>query len=122
VAKNDEKVVIMATHGPDDPELATIPFVMAAAAVACDMEVVMGFQGDGCRLVQKGVAEKVTAPEFAPLKGLIDDVRELGGKFLVCSPCVKSRHIEDELVEGAEVVAAARFVTELSSAGTSLVY
>ena len=70
----------------------------------------------------KGVAEKVTAPEFAPLKGLIDDVRELGGKFLVCSPCVKSRHIEDELVEEAEVVAAARFVTELSSAGTSLVY
>lgn len=122
MAKNEDKLVIMATHGPEDQELASIPFVMAAAAVASDMEVVMGFQGEGCRLVQKGVAEKVAAPEFAPLKGLLDDVRELGGKLLVCSPCVKSRHIEDELVEGAEVVAAARFVSEVGSAGTTLVY
>ena len=122
MAKNDDKVVIMATHGPDDRELASIPFVMAAAAVASDLEVVMGFQGEGCRLVQKGVAEKISAPEFAPLKGLLDDVHELGGKFFVCGPCVKSRHIEDELVDGAEVVAAARFVSEISSAGTTLVY
>jgi predicted peroxiredoxin len=60
-----EKLVIMVTHGPDDPELATIPFVMAGAAVASDVDVVMGFQGDGCRLVQKGVADTVTAPRPA---------------------------------------------------------
>ena len=34
-----EKLVIMVTHGPDEPELATIPFVMAGAAVASDVEV-----------------------------------------------------------------------------------
>ncbi len=28
-----EKLVILATHGPEDPERATIPFVMACAAV-----------------------------------------------------------------------------------------
>jgi len=76
-----EKLVIMVTHGPEDPELATIPFVMAGAAVASDVEVVMGFQGDGCRLVQKGVADSVTAPEFAPLSGLLDSVREFGGRL-----------------------------------------
>ena len=43
---------IMVTHGPDDPELATIPFVMAGAAVASDVEVVMGFQGNGVLLVK----------------------------------------------------------------------
>ncbi len=43
----NEKLVIMATHGPDDPELATIPFVMACAALASDVAVVMGFQADG---------------------------------------------------------------------------
>ena len=86
-----EKLVIMVTHGPEEPELATIPFVMAGAAVASDVDVVMGFQGDGCRLVQKGVADTVTAPEFAPLSELLDAVRELGGQRPVRSRCVPSR-------------------------------
>lgn len=118
-----EKLVIMVTHGPDEPELATIPFVMAGAAVASDVEVVMGFQGDGCLLCIKGEAEKIAAPEFAPLKGLLDSVLEFGGKLLVCTPCVKNRGIAPEdLVEGAELVAAARFVAEVTSATNSLVY
>jgi predicted peroxiredoxin len=119
---DQEKLVIMVTHGPDEPELATIPFAMAGAAVASDVEVVMGFQGEGCRLVQKGVAETVSAADFAPLAGLIDSIRELGGQFLVCGPAVTSRGIEDELIEGAEVCAAARFVAEITSATNSLVY
>jgi len=118
-----EKLVIMVTHGPDEPELATIPFAMAGAAVASDVEVVMGFQGDGCLLVKKGVAESVAAPEFAPLGGLLESIVELGGKLLVCSPCVKSRGLgEDDLVDGTEIVAAARFVAEITTATNSLVY
>jgi predicted peroxiredoxin len=119
----EEKLVIMVTHGPEDAELATIPFVMAGAAVASDVAVVMGFQAEGVRLVQEGIAEKVEAPEFTPLAKLIADIRELGGTFLVCGPCIKSRQIPPEaLIEGAEVVAAARFVAEITSATNSLVY
>lgn len=118
-----EKLVIMVTHGPGEPELAVLPFALAGAAVASDVDVVMGFQGDGCLLVKKGVAEGVTAPEFAPLGDLLDTIRELGAQLLVCSPCVKSRGLsEDDLVEGTEIVAAARFVAEITSATQSLVY
>ncbi|HEX2755222.1 MAG TPA: DsrE family protein [Candidatus Limnocylindrales bacterium] len=119
---DQEKLVIVATHGPDDPERATIPFVMACAALASDVAVVMGFQADGVRLVQQGEAEKVQAPEFPPLAKLLDDFRELGGTLLVCSPCVKSRGISESLVPGAEIVAAARFVAEVTSATNALVY
>ncbi len=118
-----EKLVFMATHGPEDPELATVPFVMAAAALASDVEVVMGFQGPAVELVRCGIAETVQAPEFPPLAKLLADVRDLGGKLLVCGPCVKSRAITPaDLVEGAEVVAAGRFVAEITSATNSLVY
>ena len=58
---NAEKLVFMVTHGPADPELATIPFVMAAAALASDVAVVMGFQGDAVELVKAGVAETIEA-------------------------------------------------------------
>jgi predicted peroxiredoxin len=117
-----EKLVIMATHGPDDPERATIPFVMACAALASDVEVVMGFQADGVRLVPQSEAETVQAPDFPPLTKLLADFRELGGTLLVCAPCVKSRGITESLVPGAEIVAAARFVAEVTSATSSLVY
>jgi uncharacterized protein len=118
-----EKLVVMVTHGPEDPEIATIPFAMAGAAVASDVEVVMGFQGEGCELVKKGVAETIHADEFAPLGELLETVKEMGGQLLVCSPCIKKRHLsENDLVDGAEIVAAGRFVAEVTSATNSLVY
>jgi predicted peroxiredoxin len=117
-----EKLVIMVTHGPTDPERATIPFVMACAALASDVEVVLGFQADGVCLVHKGEAETVQAPEFPPLSKLLKDFTELGGTMLVCSPCVKSRGIADALISGAEIVAAGRFVAEVTSATNALVY
>jgi len=119
-----EKLVFMVTRGPGEMELATIPFVMAAAALASDVGVVLGFQGDGVELVRTGVAETVAAPGFPPLKKLLDDVRELGGLLLVCGPCINSRGITapDDLVDGTEVVAAGRFIAEITSATNSLVY
>jgi uncharacterized protein len=118
-----EKLVFMVTHGPDHPEHVTIPFVMAAAALASDVEAVLGFQADGVELMKAGVAETIDAAGFPPLAKLLADVRELGGTFLVCNPCLTSRGITpDQLVEGAEVVAAARFVAEVTSATNALTY
>lgn len=116
------KLVILATHGPATPELATIPFVMACAALASDVDVVIGFQGDGVSLMHRGEADAVQAPHFPPLAKLLADFRELGGKALVCSPCAKSRGIDEELMDGTELVAAGRFVAEVMSAKTCLTY
>ena len=118
-----EKLVLMVTHGPDEAELATIPFVMAGAALASDIAIVMGFQGDAVRLAVKGVADGIAAPEFQPLGKLLADVQALGGQLLVCSPCMKSRGITPaDLVDGAEVVAAGRFIAEITSSTNVLTY
>ena len=119
----NEKLVFMVLHGPDEPEHATIPFVMAGAALASDVEVVIGFQADGVELGRDGGVDSVEAAGFPPLAKLLADFRELGGLLLVCGPCLKSRGITpDDLVDGAEVVAAGRFVAEITSATNSLVY
>jgi len=120
---DNEKLVFMVTHGPDEPELATIPFVMAGAAVASDVDVVMGFQGEGCLLMKQGVAEAIEVPSFTPVRELLKTIQEFGGKLLVCTPCLKNRGLtQDDLVEGAEMVAAGRFVAEVTSATNCLVY
>jgi uncharacterized protein len=117
-----EKLVILATHGPESPELATIPFVMACAALASEVHVVMGFQGNAVCLMHQGEADTVEAPGFPPLAKLVKDFAELGGESLVCGPCAKSREIEGSLIDGAEIVAAGRFVAEITSARATLTY
>jgi uncharacterized protein involved in oxidation of intracellular sulfur len=118
-----EKLVFMVLHGPSHPEHATIPFVMGCAALASDVEVVLGFQADGVEIVQRGRIGGLEAAGFPSLQKLIDDFRELGGTMLVCGPCLKGREIATEdLIDGAEVVAAGRFVAEITSATNSLVY
>ena len=108
-----EKLVFMVVHGPDHPEHVTIPFVMAVAALASEVQVVIGLQADGVELgVKGGRAESIAAEGFPPLAKLMNDYRELGGKLLICNPCMKSRGIDPatRIVENDEVVAAARFV------------
>ena len=123
MAGESKKLFIMVTNGPENPELATIPFVMATAAQAGDIEVVMGFQGNGSMLTVKCISDHVAASGFPKLSGLIETYLEAGGKMYVCGPCVGSRQInEEELVEGAEIVGAATFVSESLSANQSLIY
>jgi predicted peroxiredoxin len=117
------KLVFMVTHGPDDPERATIPFAMAVAAQSAGIEVVMGFQVEGALLLKKGVADSIAAIGFVPLKELIDIYRAGGGKFYACGPCVASRHImPDDFIEGATVVNAPTFIEQFVTANNVLVY
>jgi predicted peroxiredoxin len=124
MTEKNGKLILMCTHGPEDPERATIPFVMATAAQASDVDVVIGFQANGVLLIRKGLAEHVFAAGFPPLKELLDIYIENGGKLLVCGPCVKSRQIkpEEEFILGATVVNAATFVKECTEATNVLVY
>jgi predicted peroxiredoxin len=124
MAEKKEKLILMCTHGPEDPERATIPFVMATTAQASDVEVVLGFQASGVLLITRGIAQHVFAAGFPPLKELLDIYLENGGKFLVCGPCVKSRQIDpqNEFIEGAVVVNAATFVKECAEATNVMVY
>jgi uncharacterized protein len=119
-----KKLFIMCTHGAEDPERATIPFVLATTAQAMDVEVVMGFQAEGVTLAAKGVAERIAAPSFPPLKDLVAAYREAGGKFLVCGPCLASRKIDpkNDFVENATVVNAATFIAECIEATQVLNY
>lgn len=124
MAENDsEKIIIFVTHGGEEPEMATVPFVVGNAALAMDVPVTVILQGAGVTLMKKGCYEHVFAAGFDPLKKLVDSFREFGGKILVCIPCIESRKItEDMLVEGAELGKAARVVQEVLEAKAVLNY
>jgi uncharacterized protein involved in oxidation of intracellular sulfur len=88
-----------------------------------DVEAVVALQGDAVWLGMKGTADHVFAGGLPPLKALLEGFLELGGRLLVCSPCIQHRHIAPEdLVEGGKVVAAAALTSEILSAKAVLNY
>lgn len=119
-----EKLAIVCTHGPEDPERATIPFVLATAAQASNVEVVMGFQVTGILLAQKGMADHVFASGFPPLKELVEAYIEAGGELFLCGPCVSSRKLDPatDFIQGSKVVNAATFVKVFTEATNVLNY
>lgn len=108
-----ERILIVTTHGPEDPERATFPFVIANAALVLDVEVSIALQGVSVLLAMKEQASHVFAGGLPPLGDLLKSFLDQGGKLLVCTPCVNERKITKEmLIEGSELVAAARVVQE----------
>lgn len=116
-----EGVVIIATHAGEDPDRATFPFVMGNAALATDEKAIVVLMGTGVFLAKKGYAESVHGTGFDPLKKLIDSFLELGGRILVCSPCIKGRNIDQsELIDKSEVIAGATVIAESCKANAVL--
>ncbi len=118
-----DKLVYIVTVGGESPEKATLPFVMANAALAMDAEAVIVLQSTGVFLAQKGYGEHIFAAGLAPFSDLMEAFREDGGRLLVCVPCMRERKLEQEdMIEGVELVAAAAITKELLSASNVLVY
>lgn len=118
-----EKIVYIVTYGPDDPEKATFPFTLAVGALTMDVEATVVLQGPAVYLAKKGILEHVSACGLQPLKKLVDTFLEMGGKLLVCQPCIKERKIEEkDLIEGARTTGAAEVTQEILGAKATLVY
>lgn len=117
-----EKIVAIATHGPEDPERASLPFVVTNAALAMDVPATVVLQGTAVLLAQQGVGAHIFAPGLPPFSTLLQSFLDQGGKLLVCTPCVKERKLEDHLVPGGELVAAARVVQECLESSAVLSY
>ena len=118
-----KKLVIIGTHAEENPDKATIPFVVGNAALAMATEVVVILQTTAVYLALKGYADHVHAAGFPPLSELLAVYFESGGKLMVCSPCIQARKIEPaDLIAQATVIAGATLVAESLAADAVLSY
>ncbi|RUM87453.1 MAG: sulfur reduction protein DsrE [Thermodesulfatator sp.] len=118
-----KKLVVVVTHGLDDPEKATLALVVANAALTMDVQVTVVFQGKGVMCCTKGMYEHIVAPGLKPLQELVDNLPKLGAKMFVCIPCIEERKIsKEQLVEGCELVKAGKLINEVMRADQVMVY
>ena len=114
------RFIAQATHGQDDPERATLPFIVANVAASAEQEAIVLLTIDGVWLATKGYADEIHHPGMQPLREVIESLLASGGQIWACGACTKPRGITDEhLIEGARIISAVEFVAELAS-GTPL--
>jgi uncharacterized protein involved in oxidation of intracellular sulfur len=124
MAEKEEKILYITTYAGEDPEKASMPFVMACAALAMDIKATVALQGNAVYLANKGYVDTMLpGGGFPPMKELLASFLELGGQLKVCVPCIKERNIdESELVEGAQTTAAGALNLEAIEANAVMVY
>src|ERR1700758_5874236 len=117
------KFCVSLTSAKNDPDKATIAFVVANAAVASDKQTLVFLSTEGVRLSQQGYADDIREEGFAPLKELMENFAKAGGTMYVCSPCFKKRKLdENNLVAGASIVGGAKLVEFLSDGSPCVTY
>ncbi len=117
------KLMISITHAKDNPDKATVGFVVANASGASGVETVVFLSTDGVYLSQAGYADDIHEEGFAPLKQLIADFAETGGTIWVCSPCFKKRALDaNNLIDAATIVGGAKAVEFLTTGASCITY
>ncbi|MDX9862049.1 MAG: DsrE family protein [Rhodospirillales bacterium] len=118
-----EKIVYITTYAGENPEKASLPFVLANGALAMEVEAVVVLQSTAVYLAKKGYLDNVFAAGLPALKDLVQSFLEQGGQLLVCVPCIRERKIEEsDLIPGATPISAAALTQEILEANATLVY
>ena len=115
------RLLINCTHGREDPERATLAFVVGNVAASADQEAVVLLTVDGVWNATKGYADTISKEGFQPLKEIMKSFVANGGQIWACGACAKPRGIsESDMANGAKIVSAAMVVEWLASGASSL--
>lgn len=104
-------------HCKQDPDKATVAFVVATAALGSGKDTMVFLSSDGVWAAVKAEAAKVNEGDpFKPLTELITNFLAAGGRVVACAPCCKKRGITPEaLFEGVQLAGGAVLVEWLSN-------
>jgi predicted peroxiredoxin len=114
-------ILIQGTHGAEDAEKATLPFIIGNVAATAEQDTVIFLTSDAVRLATHGYADGIQHADNPPTGKILADFVANGGRIWACGACTTPRAITaDDLVEGATIVTAANLV-EAIAAGASTV-
>ena len=117
------KFCVSLSCAKDNPDKATVAFVIANAAAGSGKETLVFLSVEAVRLAQRGYADDIREEGFAPLKELMENFVKAGGTMYVCSPCFKKRKLDEtNLVAGAAIVGGAKLVEFLSDGSPCVSY
>lgn len=118
-----EKLIFNCTHGKEDPERATLPFVAANIAATAGQEAIVLCTIDAVWLGTTGGTDGIAQAGLPVLDDLYQDFVENGGQVWLCGACTKPRDIGEEHVrKGSMIVGAAKVVEEVVAGAKTVAF
>jgi predicted peroxiredoxin len=118
-----QRMLFNCTHGAENPERATLPFVAANVAATAGLEAIVVCTVEAVRLGTHGGADDVAAPGLPPLAELLREFVANGGQIWLCGACTKPRGIgEEALAAGVKIVGAAKIVETIAAGATPIAF
>ena len=118
-----DTLIFNCTHGKDDPERATLPFVAANIAAAAGQEAVVLCTIEAVWLGTEGGTDEIAQPGLPVLAELHREFIDNGGQVWLCGACTKPRGItEEQLTKGSTIVGAAKVVEEVISGSKTVAF
>jgi predicted peroxiredoxin len=118
-----EKLIFNCTHGKEDPERATLPFVAANIAATAGQDAIVLCTIEAVWLGTEGGTDGVAFTGLPALKDLYAEFVENGGQVWLCGACTKPRGIGEEAVaKGATIVGAAKVVEEVVAGARTVAF
>lgn len=116
-------ILIQGTHGADDPEKATLPFIVGNVSATAEQDTVVFLTSEAVRLATRGYADDISFADH-PAAGLIlADFVSNGGRVWACGACTGPRGItSDDLVEGVTIVTAANLAEALADGASTVAF
>ena len=115
-----DKYLINCTYGTDNPEKATIAFILAFG-VSKTSETVVFATGGSYDLFLEDKVPDVHVEGYEPINGFIDGFIENGGKVWLCPACAKAKGVtHEDLIHGVEIAGAPKTMEFLSTGGHTL--
>ena len=109
------------THGREDPERATLPFIVANVAASADQRAIVLLTIDGVWLATRDYADDIRKEGFPPLREIMDSLIANDGEIWACGACTKPRGItEADMIRGAKIVTAAMVVEAMANGAATL--
>ena len=116
-------ILIQGTHGAEDPEKASLPFIVGNVSATADQDTVVFLTSDAVRLATRGFADDITFAEHPPVGKILADFVANGGRVWACGACTGPRGItSDQLVEGATIVTAANLAETLVNGAATVAF
>ena len=122
--EDDERQLIFnCTHGKEDPERATLPFVAANIAATAGQDAVVLCTIEGVWLGTADGTDGIAQPGLPVLNDLFREFVDNGGQVWLCGACTKPRGIGEEQVgKGSTIVGAAKVVEEIVAGAKAVAF
>ena len=116
-------ILIQGTHGKDNAEKATLPFIVGNVSATADQDTVVFLTSEAVRLATHGYADDITFATHPATGKILADFVANGGRVWACGACTGPRGITtDDLCDGAAIVTAANLAEALVAGAATVAF